>query len=281
VFLADDAEVPRMIELPALLAASRSVVRGGEDLSAIGLLMAAGSASLGGARPKASIRDGERLSIAKFPHEADQWDVMAWEATALDLASRCGIDTPPHRLETVGDASVLLVERFDRVGVQRVAYISAMTLLDRVDGEDGDYLEVAEILAAHGAQVVRDLQQLWRRVAFSLAVNNTDDHLRNHGFLRAKGGWTLAPVFDVNPNPDPGAHRMTSVIGATDRIGGLRALMASADSFSLRRAEAEATWDEICAVVAEWRRAATANGIRASEQRLFADALDAARSLAV
>lgn len=264
----------RLVELSALLAAARVVERGSDDLAAVKTLLAAGSASLGGARPKASIRDGDRLSIAKFPHQANGWNVMAWEATALDLAARCDIKTPPHRLERVGDASILLVERFDRSEHGRLPYISAMTLLDRTDGEDADYVEIAEAFAVHGSRVRDYLRQLWRRIAFCLAVNNTDDHLRNHGFLRAAGGWTLAPIFDVNPNPEP-TERLTSIVGSTDRVGGLEALLGVA------RGEALEAWDRIRRVVSGWRTVAGANGISVKDQHRFADGLAATRGLTV
>ena len=273
-FVADSLDVPRLIELPALLAATREVTRGADDLTAVKLLLAAGSASLGGARPKASVRDGDRLAIAKFPHHADDWDVIAWEATMLDLAAHCEITVPHHRLETISGASVLLMDRFDRDGPRRVPYISAMTLLDRTDGQDADYVEIAEAISAHGANVNDDLRQLWRRIAFSVAVNNTDDHLRNHGLLHAAGGWMLAPVFDVNPNPDQAAHRATSVVGATDRAGCLRALLDGAEYFAYTPSAALETWSLIIAAVAAWRGVATANGISVAEQRRFADTLD-------
>jgi serine/threonine-protein kinase HipA len=274
-FLAPGADVPRLIELPALLAATRTLAGDGDDLAAVKTLLAAGSASLGGARPKASVRDGGSLSIAKFPHQADEWDVMAWEATALQLAARCGIATPTHRLESVSNASVLLLERFDRVGNVRIPYISAMTLLDRTDGQPADYIEVAEALATHGAHVSDDLRELWRRIALSIAINNTDDHLRNHGFLHGNGGWMLAPLFDVNPNPIEASPRVTSVGGATDRVSGLTNLVAVAATFELDRAEAVAAWLAIREVVADWRTVASANGISSREQRRFAPVLDA------
>jgi len=274
-YVAVGTDVPRLIELPTLLAAARRVSSSVDDDEAITTLLAAGSASLGGARPKASVRDGDRLAIAKFPHDADEWDLMAWEATMLDLAERSGIRTPRHRVERIGGSSVLLLDRFDRDGARRIPYISAMTLLDRTDGQDADYVEIAEALAAHGSRVGDDLRKLWRRVAFSIAVNNTDDHLRNHGFLREAGGGRLAPGFAVNPNPDPSAHRVTSVMGATDRSGCLQSLFEAAASFGLSASEAARVWDEIRVAVSAWRGVATANGIGAGEQRRFADALDA------
>lgn len=280
-FVAEGSDVPPLVELPALLAAARRVAADVDDLDAVAALLAAGSASLGGARPKASVCDGDRLSIAKFPHGADEWDVMAWEATALEISARCGIDTPVHRLEAIGGASVLLVERFDRSGTLRIPYISAMSLLDRNDGEMADYVEIAEALAAHGGNVSVDLRELWRRIALSIALNNTDDHLRNHGFLHVEHGWQLAPVFDINPNPDAGAHRVIGIGGATDRATGLRNLVGLAETFGLDRPAAIDAWNEIRDVVSKWRTIARGHGIAASEQRRFIDALDGAMLLEV
>jgi serine/threonine-protein kinase HipA len=283
-FLSEPTEIPRLVELPTLLAASRELASNSDDLAAIKLLLDAGSASLGGARPKASVVDNGRLAIAKFPHADDEWDVMAWEATALDLAARCGIAKPQHRLVKVSDLSVLLVDRFDRVGpagggsiehmAHRTPYISAMTILDRTDGAESDYLEIAEMMRAHGSNSRQDLRELWGRIAFSVAVNNVDDHLRNHGFLHSGGGWSLSPLFDVNPHPDPSAHRVTGVCGETDRSGCIQSLLSSSETFGLSPVEARSLWSHIRASVADWRTVASANGISKGEQRLFADALD-------
>ncbi|GAB2683052.1 type II toxin-antitoxin system HipA family toxin [Thalassiella azotivora] len=273
-YLADEADVPKLLELPRLLAAADEVAAGGEDMAAVQVLLDAGSGSLGGARPKASVRAGRRLMIAKFPHHADEWDVMAWEKTALDLAAACGVDVPERRLVDVGGRSVLLLDRFDRARGARVGYVSAMTLLGAQDGGPADYLEVAEALGEHGARVRADLSQLWRRVAFSVAVNNTDDHLRNHGFLRARGGWVLSPAFDVNPEPDPARGRVTSIGFVNDPAGCRAALRDVVDAFRLTSERAEQIWTEVRRAVAGWRDVAERNGIPAAERDRFADALD-------
>nr|WP_232530908.1 HipA domain-containing protein [Microlunatus antarcticus] len=229
---------------------------------------------MGGARPKASVRDGDRLSIAKFPHRSDAWDVMAWEKTALDLARGCGIDVPASRLVGVGQRNVLLLDRFDRRGATRVGYISAMTLLQSSDGVPADYLELAEALAEHGSAVVADLGRLWRRIAFMLVINNVDDHLRNHGFLRTASGWTLSPAFDLNPDPDPGAARVTTVGFVDDAEGALEQLVANAGAFRLTADHAAAVLDEVLRGTASWRTVARGNGLGEAELRRFAPALD-------
>ncbi len=133
--------------------------------------------------------------IAKFPHRDDAWDVMAWEATGLDLADAAAISVPGHRLTRVDGRAVLLLDRFDRTAEgHRLPYVSAMTLLTRADGDLADYVDFCDAISDEGAATTADLEALWRRVAFSVAIHNTVDHLRNHGFLRAKGGWTLAPT---------------------------------------------------------------------------------------
>jgi serine/threonine-protein kinase HipA len=276
-FLAIDNTVPKLLELPRLLNAADVVSReaaGKDEMAAITMLLDAGSGSLGGARPKASVRDGDRLFIAKFPHHRDRWNVMAWEMTALDLAAACGIETPTRRLVNVTGESVLLLERFDRDASRRIPYISAMTLLQTRDGNDGEYIEMAEALQSFGSNVTHDLRELWRRIAFSIAVNNTDDHLRNHGFLYLNGGWCLSPLFDVNPNPDLSEERSTSINYATDHESAKGALVAAAEYFDLDSNSAGEIWDEIIAGVADWRKVATSHGIEDHELRQFAESFE-------
>jgi serine/threonine-protein kinase HipA len=269
-FLSDNTEVPKLMSLPSVLQASDQVARDNDDMAAIKLLLEAGSGSLGGARPKASVLDDGNLLIAKFPHHSDEWDVMAWEMTALDLAQACGITTPGRRLVDVAGRHVLLLDRFDRQGSERIGYISAMTLLGAHDGESHDYVELAEAIPDTGSSVTNDLEQLWRRIAFSLAINNTDDHLRNHGFLRQRFGWALSPVFDVNPNPNPGARRSTTIGGYdTDRGRELDAHKQLAPDFGLKPTQADDIWQQVIAGVSRWREVATSHGISTHEQRLF------------
>ncbi len=275
-FLAEGHSVPKLIELPRLLHAADVAANDGvDDGAAVQELLDAGSASLGGARPKASVRDGDGLFIAKFPHRSDEWNVMAWEKVALDLAERAGIRSTPRRMVDVGGRGVLLVERFDRQGDRRLPYISAMSLLGSRDGESRDYLEIAEAIGDHGGTVLDDLVELWHRIAFSVAINNVDDHLRNHGLLRAGSGWSLSPVFDVNPNPEPGAGRVTSIAFAVTRRDALASLLDSAGSFGMTADQAAERWARIRSVVYDWRAVARVNGIAESEIRRFAPVFDA------
>lgn len=163
-------------------------------------LLAPGS-SLGGARPKASVEapDGS-LWIAKFPSKNDDMNVGAWEMVVHDLAEACGLKVPQARLEEFSDnGSTFLVKRFDRYGKRRIHFTSAMTLLGKRDGEDASYLDIASFIKSNGQTPQADLEELWKRIVFGMAISNTDDHLRNHGFLLSDNGWCLSPMYDVNP----------------------------------------------------------------------------------
>ncbi len=273
-FLAESGDVPRLLELGRLLEAARQVADGEDTADAVATLLAAGSGSLGGARPKASVVDGGTLHIAKFPHRDDRWDVMRWEATALDLAAACGLRTPTHRLIHVGTDPVLLVERFDRAGEHRIPYLSARSLIGARHGGTHDYLEIVDGITEHGSAVRADLVELWRRIAFSVAINSTDDHLRNHAVLHGHGGWTLSPIFDVNPDPNPGAERVTSIAGATGAEECLQALFEASSSFGLEPAAAEQLWRDILETTAQWRPVASRHGISGGAQDELAPVLD-------
>ena len=173
----------------------------------LSMLIAPGS-SLGGARPKANVLDPEgNLWIAKFPSKADSTDIGAWEMVAHQLARQVGLRLPECQLDKFSkNGSTFLTRRFDRNGNRRIHFASAMTLLGKTDGadyQDGtSYLDIAKFIMRYGAQPDADLRELWKRIVFSIAVKNTDDHLRNHGFLLAPQGWILSPAYDINPNPN-------------------------------------------------------------------------------
>jgi serine/threonine-protein kinase HipA len=270
-FLDPGHAVPKLISLPKLLNSADKVAENGDDMAAVKTLLAAGSGSLGGARPKASVQDDDgALLIAKFPHGDDEWNVMAWEKWALDVAEASGIQTPERRLTDVGARTVLLLERFDRrADASRVGYISAMTLLNRQDGEEGDYLDIADVMPEVGANVNRDLREMYRRIVFNVAIHDTDDHLRNHGFLRAPGGWRLSPIFDVNPNPELGQGRVTSIGGATDVDDEREAIWDVAGEFRLRDSEAREIVRDVIGAMEGWRDAADRNRIAPREQGRF------------
>lgn len=280
-FLDPDHQVPKLLHLPELLRAADSASGDADDHAAVKALLAAGTGSLGGARPKASVLDDDgRQLIAKFPHQTDEWDVMAWEATALDLASAAGVTVPPHRLSRVDGRHLVLLDRFDRSSTGRIGYVSAMTVLEERDGASADYEDIAERIPEISEQPSRDLRELFRRVAVSVGMNNTDDHLRNHGFLRRRSGWVLSPAFDLNPNPDP-ELRQTSLAGAASPIDEADGLVSLAASCRLSAQQAQ---DELRAVVAAlegWREVALANEVPASQtkrfERSFSEGLDTLR----
>jgi serine/threonine-protein kinase HipA len=212
-FLGKGTDVPKLVRLPELLSASKSVSAGTDGWEEVKSLLDAGSSSLGGARPKATVADGETLLVAKFPSTHDQWDVIAWEAWAMEMARRANLVSPTVRLERIAQSSVLLERRFDRDGTHRLAYLSGLSALGLKDGAESDYAELGDTLRMMSAAPKEDLEELFGRIVLSIAVHNTDDHLRNHGLLRTAAGWRLSPLFDVNPNPYLEEERALPVFG--------------------------------------------------------------------
>ncbi|MBW3085904.1 hypothetical protein KEM60_02115 [Austwickia sp. TVS 96-490-7B] len=203
------------------------------------------------------------LAIAKFPHSNDQWDVMAWEATVLDLLQAAGMKTPQRVLTQVGERNVLVLRRFDRTDHKhRVGYISAMTALGASDGDHRDDADIAGAIRDLSRSPKMDHHELFDRVVASVARGNTDDHLRNHGFLADRGSWTLCPAFDVNPTPDPWRARATSIMGAEAMPDEVEALLVLADECSLSREQACSRIQRMASVFADWRVAARRNQIR-------------------
>lgn len=170
----------------------------------LNLLIAPGS-SLGGARPKANVLDNEgNLWIAKFPSKNDDVDIGAWEMITNELAKRAGVNIATGIIKKLtGKHHCFLTKRFDRTNDRmRIHFASAMTMLGHIDQTEGvSYLEFIEFLMKHGGNTNADLEELWRRIVFNICVKNTDDHLRNHGFLLTTSGWILSPAYDINPNP--------------------------------------------------------------------------------
>lgn len=148
-----------------------------------------------------------------------------------------------------------------------------MTMLGARDGDARDYVELAETLPEFSSRPTVDLREFWRRIAFSVAVHNTDDHLRNHGFLRTGSGWALSPVFDVNPNPTPGS-RVTSIAGGRAEVDEVEGLVAAAPYFRIRPAEIREQLRGVVDAVSTWREVALANGLAGRQLDLFAPMLD-------
>lgn len=264
-FLAhSDADpVPPLIELPRLLAASDCIEHEKYNDELLALLLAPGS-SLGGARPKASVVDIDgTLAIAKFPKGDDEIDIVRWEAAALSLAANAGIMVPEWRLERVDDRHALIVRRFDRNGEDRIPFLSAMSMLGADDGDVRSYLEIADALRQHGAESRADRGALWRRIVFSILISNTDDHLRNHGFLyEGTAGWRLSPAYDLNPVPvDLKPRFLSTAVDFEDHEASIELALMVAPYFDLDENAARAIARDVALSVAEWRTVASKLGL--------------------
>jgi len=272
----EDHPIPPLISLPGLLSAAERVGTDEESDEDLRLLLAPGS-SLGGARPKASVRDrGGRLAIAKFPHKEDEYSTVLWEAVALSLATEAGIATPEWRLEEAADKPVLLLQRFDRSEGSRIPFLSALSMLGAEDRETRSYLEFVDALRQHGAALTQDAHELWRRIVFSILISNTDDHLRNHGFLYSgPDGWRLAPAYDLNPVPvDIKPRVLTTAIDYDDGTASLDLALSVTDHFLLSAEEAQAIAREVGRAVSGWRAAASSLGASKAEIERMASAFE-------
>lgn len=273
-FLSPTSRVPKLLSLPELQRAADGAAEGSG--AAVKRLLDAGTGSLGGARPKASVADDEgRLLIAKFTRPDDERDVIAWERVALELAREAGIETSESQLLSIDQRPVLLLQRFDRSADGRIGYMSAMTATGRRDGEAGDYLDVVEAIEDHSRRWRQDCAELFRRVAFSVAVHNTDDHLRNHGFIRADAGWQLSPAFDINPEPTAAVERQTAINGIVAAENEPEALLEFAALCHLTPSSVASVLNEVVNAVAGWRSLAASRGIRRSEITEMGSVIDA------
>jgi len=269
VFLApkQKASIPPLVDLPKLLSAAERFTADNESEADLKLLLAPGS-SLGGARPKASVRDKDgSLAIAKFPKKDDEFNIVVWEAVTLTLAKKAGIKASSHRLETILGKPVLIIGRFDRKDRQRRPFLSAMSMLGAKDNEQHSYLEIAYALAQYGASPEEDMKELWRRIVFTIMVSNTDDHLRNHGFIYERyKGWRLSPAYDINPTPVEIAPRiLTTSIDFYDNSASLETAMSVAKDFRLKTEEALSIIKEVSLAVKQWREVASEFGLSKRE----------------
>lgn len=277
-FLRESAadRVPPLVDLAKLLAASERVIDEDETDEDLRLLIAPGS-SLGGARPKASVREKNgSLAIAKFPRKDDDINAVLWERVALELAEKAGLDVATSRLEKVGKKTVLIVQRFDRAGAVRIPFLSAMSMLGGKDNETHSYLEIADALRRFGAAPKRDLEALWRRIVFNILISNTDDHLRNHGFLYAGAdGWRLSPAYDLNPVPvDVKPRVLSTAINEDDGTASLERALSVAEYFDVEAGRARRISKEVGQAVTKWRATATKVGIEDAETNRMASAFE-------
>lgn len=275
-FLDDNKDfgAPPMVRLRELEAAARKLEQDGSTPAEIDdslrILIAPGG-SLGGARPKASVVDPEGgLWIAKFPSTRDEYDIGGWEMVIHTLGAACGLNFAEGDYKQLGNEHhTFLVRRFDREGPEeRLHFASAMTLTNHTDGDDCStgvsYLELAEVLINQGANTDQDLRELWSRIVFNMLVSNTDDHLRNHGFLLEPGaGWILSPAYDVNPDPHGNGLKLN--VSEADNSQDLDLARQVAPVFRIRAAEANKIIENFVRKVGRWREVAGRVGIKASE----------------
>jgi serine/threonine-protein kinase HipA len=265
----------RTLEEASLQLENENAVDSPQFAEWLNLLMSPGS-SLGGARPKASVVDpGGQLWIAKFPSRKDDRDVGAWEMVVNELALRSGLQVAEGKARRfTQDRHTFLTKRFDRRSDGRIHFASAMTLLDYNDGADAmagvSYLHIAEFIMRHGATPDADLEELWRRIVFNICVSNSDDHLRNHGFLLTPKGWVLSPAFDINPIPS--STGLSLNISEHSNALDLDLARAVAEKFRVNDKKMEAIINKVSQAVGHWRQIAARVGISRSEMERMRNA---------
>ena len=241
----------------------------------LAVLIAPGS-SLGGARPKANILDDNKHPwIAKFPAKADTIDKAAWEYLAYKLALEAGIDIAESRIEKVsGKYHTFFTKRFDRLKGERVHFASAMTMTgnneDTIKDNPASYLDLAEFIQYSGSDNQVDLHQLWKRIVFNIAVSNTDDHLRNHGFILKEDGWRLSPAYDINPSFDKDGLALN--IDTSDNALNFQLAKSVGAYFQLDDQQMNHIITEVMAVTKNWKKLADQIGISRAEQELMSKA---------
>lgn len=257
--------VPPITDIRSLLLASQEIEKSEAsnrlpEIKWIDQLIHPGT-SLGGARPKAGVIDTEkRLYLAKFPSRNDDYDVGLWEHLCHLLAKEAGINAAETQVIETGDKyHTLLSKRFDRTEIgKRIHFSSAMTLLGLMDGCDAKtgngYLDIVDFILQNCCEVKHNLQELYRRVAFNIAVGNSDDHFRNHGFLLSPRGWTLSPAYDLNPSLN---EYQSLLITSSTNKGDLGTLLDASDHYMVRKEEASRIIQEVRHAVRQWERIAT------------------------
>ena len=269
--------IPPLTDLRSLVAASMEIEKSEEqnrlpEKKWIQQLVHPGS-SLGGARPKAVVRDTEGcLYVAKFPSQNDDYDVSLWEHLSHLLAKKAGVIAAETSVIPTGDKyHALLSKRFDRTADgRRIHFASAMTLLGLTDGSDAQtgngYLDIVDFILQNCCQVEDNLRQLYRRVAFNIAIGNSDDHFRNHGFLLTPRGWTLSPAYDMNPTTNE--YQSLLITSSTNKAD-LNILLEASEEYMIGKEEAAKIIAEVTNAVKGWRRVAASLGIAKREMALF------------
>jgi serine/threonine-protein kinase HipA len=269
---------PPLIELATLMSASRAVENNTETAADLAYLRGRGT-SLGGLRPKCTVIDNDgRLSIGKFPSINDQRAVTKGEVLALRLAKDAGINAAEARVVDSEGVPVALIRRFDRLGQgQRLMYISAATMIaaERWAPEEHSYTEIVDAIRVRGAEAQADIDELWRRIAFSILITNVDDHLLNHGFLHERGDfWRLAPAFDVNPFPDRARELSLWISEDVGPDATIKSLMAVAPYFRISPKRAQEILAKVEGAVSRWRERGREIGMTVAELEPFTRAFE-------
>jgi serine/threonine-protein kinase HipA len=269
---------PPLIELGHLLSASRAVEANKETATDLAYLRGRGT-SLGGMRPKCTVIDDDgTLSIGKFPSIADERAVTKGEVLALTLARMAGINAAAARIVQSEDLPVALIRRFDRRdNGHRVMYVSAATMLgvEVTEPEEHTYTEIVDAIRVHGADTQADIEELWRRIAFSILITNVDDHLRNHGFLHVdREFWRLSPAFDINPSPERVRELKTWISEDAGPEMTVDALMSVIAYFRITKARAKEILSEVVHAVDGWRMTGQSIGMSDEELEPFVDAFE-------
>ena len=269
--------IPPLTDLRSLIAASMEIEKSEEqnrlpEMKWIQQLVHPGS-SLGGARPKAGVRDTDGfLYVAKFPSRNDDYDVSLWEHLSHLLAKKAGVNAAETSVISTGDKyHALLSKRFDRTSNgRRIHFASAMTLLGLTDGSDAQtgngYLDIVDFILQNCCDVENNLRQLYRRVAFNIAIGNTDDHFRNHGFLLTPRGWTLSPAYDMNPTTND--YQSLLITSSTNKSD-LSLLLDASEEYMIGKEEAAKIISEVTDAVKAWRRMAASLGVAKREMVLL------------
>ncbi len=282
-FLDDDLQplsrlsppVPRLVELEKLRTLAHQFERDPEGAEEAVLDLAGVAGSLGGARPKASVDGRGYLWIAKFTSRDDRRAVERAEIATLKLAARCGLRVPEAHLELVhSDSPVALIQRFDRRGEVRIPYMSARAALDWEGSEGRYYTDIADVIRQISSQPRDDLHELWNRIIFTILVSNTDDHLKNHGFIYVgRNRWRLSPAFDINPAPTRQRILQTGILEGEPFDASLTLALDAARFFGIEQEDAKKMVFQMATVVNEaWRKSLRSQGASAGEINSFAAA---------
>ena len=280
--VSESLKIPPLTDIRELIAASAEIEKCEEnnmlpDRKWIAQLVQPGT-SLGGARPKANVIDTDKtLYVAKFPSRKDEYDTGLWEHFSHLLAIKVGINAAQTKVLTTGEKyHTLLSKRFDRTQEgKRIHFASAMTLLGLEDGDNATtghgYLDIVDFILQNCTDVERNLQELYRRVAFNICIGNSDDHFRNHGFLLTAKGWTLSPAYDMNPTLN---EYQSLLVSSTSNKAELGILLDACEDYMLNRTTAEKIVVEVTEAIKGWRELATRLGISKREMDMFAGVLD-------